>query len=81
MSYLGLRPVAEMQFIDFIACCFNQITNFVAKSHYRWGAPVPHGAARAFGRRRARRAVPFRESGNVFRAHAGTEGGLSLDGV
>ncbi len=28
MSYVGLRPVAEMQFIDFIACCFNQITNF-----------------------------------------------------
>ena len=41
MSYVGLRPVAEMQFIDFIACCFNQITNFAAKSHYRWGAPVP----------------------------------------
>ncbi len=41
MSYMGLRPVAEMQFIDFIACCFNQVTNFVAKSHYRWGAPVP----------------------------------------
>jgi 2-oxoisovalerate dehydrogenase E1 component beta subunit len=41
MSYLGLRPVAEMQFIDFIACCFNQVTNFAAKSHYLWGAPVP----------------------------------------
>jgi Pyruvate/2-oxoglutarate dehydrogenase complex, dehydrogenase (E1) component, eukaryotic type, beta subunit len=41
MSYLGLRPVAEMQFIDFIACCHNQLVNFVAKSHYRWGAPVP----------------------------------------
>lgn len=41
MSYLGLRPVAEMQFIDFIACCFNQVTNMAAKSHYRWGAPVP----------------------------------------
>jgi 2-oxoisovalerate dehydrogenase E1 component beta subunit len=41
MGYQGLRPVAELQFIDFIACCFNQITNFVAKSHYRWGAPVP----------------------------------------
>jgi len=41
MSYLGLRPVVEMQFIDFIACCFNQITNFAAKSHYRCGAPVP----------------------------------------
>jgi pyruvate/2-oxoglutarate/acetoin dehydrogenase E1 component len=41
MGYAGLRPVAELQFIDFIACCFNQVTNFVAKSHYRWGAPVP----------------------------------------
>jgi 2-oxoisovalerate dehydrogenase E1 component beta subunit len=41
MGYLGLRPIVEMQFIDFIACCFNQITNFAAKSHYRWGAPVP----------------------------------------
>jgi 2-oxoisovalerate dehydrogenase E1 component beta subunit len=41
MSYAGLRPVAEMQFIDFIACAFNMITNYAAKSHYRWGAPVP----------------------------------------
>lgn len=41
MSFLGLRPVAELQFIDFIACCFNQVTNFAAKSHYLWGAPVP----------------------------------------
>jgi 2-oxoisovalerate dehydrogenase E1 component beta subunit len=41
MSYMGLRPVAEMQFIDFIACCFNQITNFAAKSNYRGFAPVP----------------------------------------
>jgi 2-oxoisovalerate dehydrogenase E1 component beta subunit len=41
MSYLGLRPIAEMQFIDFIACAFNQITNYAAKSHYRWGAPAP----------------------------------------
>jgi 2-oxoisovalerate dehydrogenase E1 component beta subunit len=41
MGYAGLRPVVEMQFIDFIACCFNQITNVAAKSHYLWGAPVP----------------------------------------
>jgi 2-oxoisovalerate dehydrogenase E1 component beta subunit len=41
MSFLGLRPVVEMQFIDFIACCFNQVTNFAAKSHYLWDAPVP----------------------------------------
>lgn len=37
----GLRPVAEFQFIDFISCAFNQITNLLAKSHYRWGAPAP----------------------------------------
>jgi 2-oxoisovalerate dehydrogenase E1 component beta subunit len=41
MSYLGLRPICEMQFIDFIVCAFNQITNFVAKSHYLWDAPAP----------------------------------------
>ena len=37
----GLRPVAEFQFIDFISCAFNQITNLLARAHYRWGAPVP----------------------------------------
>jgi 2-oxoisovalerate dehydrogenase E1 component beta subunit len=40
-SLTGLRPVAEFQFMDFIGCAFNQITNMVAKSHYRWGAPAP----------------------------------------
>ncbi len=37
----GMRPVLEMQFIDFISCGFDQITNFAAKSKYRWGAQVP----------------------------------------
>src|SRR5207245_2640473 len=37
----GLRPICEMQFIDFIVCAFNQITNFVAKGHYLWNAPAP----------------------------------------
>jgi len=40
-SLMGMRPVAEMQFIDFIACAFNQITNFAAKSRWRYGAGVP----------------------------------------
>jgi 2-oxoisovalerate dehydrogenase E1 component beta subunit len=40
-SYMGLRPVCEMQFIDFIACCFDMLTNFAAKSRYRNGAGVP----------------------------------------
>ncbi len=37
----GLRPIAEFQFMDFLPCAFNQITNMVAKAHYRWGAPAP----------------------------------------
>ena len=38
---MGLRPVAEMQFADFITCAFDQIVNFAAKCRYRWGAAVP----------------------------------------
>jgi 2-oxoisovalerate dehydrogenase E1 component beta subunit len=37
----GMRPVAEMQFMDFIACGFNQLVNFAAKTRYRWGGGVP----------------------------------------
>jgi 2-oxoisovalerate dehydrogenase E1 component beta subunit len=40
-SLMGLRPVAEMQFADFISCAYDQITNFAAKCRYRWGAKVP----------------------------------------
>ena len=40
-SFLGLRPVAEMQFSDFITCGFDQIVNYAAKCRYRWNAPVP----------------------------------------
>lgn len=40
-SFMGLRPVAEIQFADFISCGFDQIVNFAAKCRYRWGAPAP----------------------------------------
>ena len=40
-SFMGLRPVAEMQFSDFISCGFDQIVNFAAKCRYRWNAPAP----------------------------------------
>jgi len=40
-AMMGMRPIAEMQFIDFIACAFNMITNFAAKSRYRTGIGVP----------------------------------------
>ena len=40
-ALMGMRPVAEMQFMDFAACGFDQIVNMAAKIHYRWGAKVP----------------------------------------
>ncbi|MEW6279932.1 MAG: alpha-ketoacid dehydrogenase subunit beta [Candidatus Eremiobacterota bacterium] len=40
-SMMGLKVVVELQFIDFIACCYNQIVNFAAKCRYRWGQGVP----------------------------------------
>jgi len=40
-ALMGMRPVAEMQFMDFIACAFDQIVNMAAKMHYRWGPAVP----------------------------------------
>jgi len=36
-AHVGLRPIAEMQFIDFIAPAFDMIVNFAAKSRYRTG--------------------------------------------
>ena len=38
---VGFRPVVEFQFIDFIACAFDQIVNYAAKCHYRWGISMP----------------------------------------
>ncbi len=40
MAYMGMIPVVEFQFIDFIACGFDQIVNFAATSRYRWGVPA-----------------------------------------
>src|ERR1043165_3905662 len=49
-ALLGMRPVAEFQFIDFISAGFDMLTNYAAKCRYRWGAGLatvfrgPYGA-------------------------------------
>src|SRR3989304_3313663 len=40
-ALMGMRPVVEMQFADFISCAFDQIVNMAAKHHYRLREPVP----------------------------------------
>ncbi len=52
-AHMGMRPVAEMQFIDFIACAYDMLTNYVATSRYRTGLACPmvvRGPSGGYGR-------------------------------
>lgn len=40
-AHMGLRPVCEMQFIDFVACAYDMLTNYVATARYRAGLRTP----------------------------------------
>ncbi len=40
-GHMGMRPVVEMQFIDFIANAYDMITNYVATARYRAFLPCP----------------------------------------
>lgn len=40
-ALMGMRPVVEIQFADFLAPGFNALVNNAAKVYWRWGRPVP----------------------------------------
>jgi 2-oxoisovalerate dehydrogenase E1 component beta subunit len=40
-AHMGLRPVVEMQYMDFISPAYDIITNYVATSRYRGSGPLP----------------------------------------
>lgn len=40
-ALMGMRPIAEMQFIDFITVAYDMLVNFTATSRYRVGSPCP----------------------------------------
>jgi 2-oxoisovalerate dehydrogenase E1 component beta subunit len=40
-ALMGLRPVAEMQFADFVSCGWDHLVTVAAKQHYRVGTPIP----------------------------------------
>ena len=40
-AVMGMRPVVEMQFADFVSDAFTQVVNVAAKFHWRTGAPLP----------------------------------------
>jgi pyruvate/2-oxoglutarate/acetoin dehydrogenase E1 component len=40
-ALMGMRPVAEMQFADFVSCAWDHLVTVAAKQFYRAGTPVP----------------------------------------
>ncbi len=40
-AHMGLRPVVEMQFMDFVSPAYDVLTNYVATSRYRGAGPLP----------------------------------------
>jgi 2-oxoisovalerate dehydrogenase E1 component beta subunit len=40
-AIMGMRPVAEMQFADFISCAWDHLVTVAAKQRYRAGTAVP----------------------------------------
>jgi pyruvate/2-oxoglutarate/acetoin dehydrogenase E1 component len=40
-ALMGLRPIAEMQFIDFITCAYDMLVNFTATNRYLYGRSCP----------------------------------------
>ena len=64
-ALMGMRPVVEMQFADFISCAFDQLVNVAAKNHYRWGASTPLSFARRLWKY-PRRPLPLTVHRRVF---------------
>ena len=50
-ALVGLRPVVEFQFADFISCAFDPIINVMARHHWRTGDPIPVTMRAPFGGR------------------------------
>jgi pyruvate/2-oxoglutarate/acetoin dehydrogenase E1 component len=40
-AHMGMRPVVEMQFMDFVSCAYEPLTNYIATSRWRMSGPVP----------------------------------------
>jgi 2-oxoisovalerate dehydrogenase E1 component beta subunit len=40
-AHMGLRPVVEMQFMDFVSCAYEPLTNYIATSRWRQAGALP----------------------------------------
>ena len=58
-AIMGMRPVAEMQFADFVSCGWDHLVTVAAKQRWRAGTPVPITLRLPSGRRSCSLAAPF----------------------
>ena len=68
-AMMGMRPVAEMQFADFISCGWDHLVTVAAKQRFRAGTPVPIVVRLPSGGG-FRRPLPLAEPGELVRAHS-----------
>jgi 2-oxoisovalerate dehydrogenase E1 component beta subunit len=40
-AHMGMRPVVEMQFMDFVSCAYEPLTNYIASSRWRGAGSLP----------------------------------------
>jgi pyruvate/2-oxoglutarate/acetoin dehydrogenase E1 component len=40
-AHMGLRPIVEMQFMDFVSCAYEPLTNYIATSRWRQAGAQP----------------------------------------
>ena len=81
MALYGMRPVAEIQFLDFIYPAFDQIVSEAAKMRYRSRRRVhlPDGHPHALRRRHPRRSLPQPVERGLLLPHAWPQGRDPLD--
>ena len=76
----GLRPIAELMFVDFMGVCLDQIYNQAAKFRYMFGGKAETPVViRAMVRRRIPRRRPAQPDADPdLHPHTGPEGGLPV---
>ena len=40
-AHMGMRPIVEMQFMDFVSCAYEPLTNYIATSRWRYAGAIP----------------------------------------
>ena len=78
-ALMGLRPVAEMQFADFVSCAWDHLVTVAAKQYYRAGTPIPIVVRLPSGGGFSGGPFHSQNPESLVRAHPGPQGRLPGD--